>query len=388
MKSSRSLVAQSFAVALGGLFAAYAAEPAALVSNTNLVTGPAIQFDATTFNFGKVKQGEATKHSFIFTNIGKATLQILEVKPGCGCTTAGQWDKSVEPGATGAIPLQFNSAGFGGPVSKSAMVTCNDPVKSNLVLTISGNVWRPVDMTPSMAMFQVDPETQTNQVKVVKIVNNLEQPLAITNISMLGVAFHTELKETIPGKEFELHVTAVAPITNTTSTVITLKTTAPEALALSLTAYAMVQQPLIISPQQYSLSTEPLTNAVSQSVNIISRTGKPLRVTESKPGLPGVQVNIKETQPGRTFVVQAIFPVGFKLDPTQKTELQLETDNPKIPVVKVPVVAVQRVPTRSVTAAPPPTSAQAPGEPQSVSPTKRVVPVRNPVPAATKAVTQ
>src|SRR2546425_2503866 len=69
---------------------------------------PKIQFAEIAYDFGKVNSGVAVKHVFVFTNIGKATLQIIDVRPGCGCTTAGTWDKQVEPGKTGSIPLEFN----------------------------------------------------------------------------------------------------------------------------------------------------------------------------------------------------------------------------------------------------------------------------------------
>ena len=90
-------------------------------------SGPKIQFAGTVFDFGKVTSGEAVRHDFVFTNIGTDTLEIKEVRPGCGCTTAGNWDKRVEPGKTGAIPLQFNSAGFGGTVTKSADYGASNP---------------------------------------------------------------------------------------------------------------------------------------------------------------------------------------------------------------------------------------------------------------------
>ena len=69
--------------------------------------GPKIQFADIVYDFGKVNSGAPVKHTFVFTNIGTATLQILDVHPGCGCTTAGTWDKQVEPGKTGSIPLEF-----------------------------------------------------------------------------------------------------------------------------------------------------------------------------------------------------------------------------------------------------------------------------------------
>src|SRR5258706_404987 len=99
---------------------------------------PKIEFATQVFDFGKHSAGELMRHDFVFTNTGGALLEITAVRPGCGCTTAGAWDRRVQPGKTGVIPLQFNSANFNGKVTKSATVSCNDPGKSNLVLQITG----------------------------------------------------------------------------------------------------------------------------------------------------------------------------------------------------------------------------------------------------------
>jgi hypothetical protein len=73
---------------------------------------------------------------------------LLTARSGCGCTTAGSWDRQVEPGKTGVIPLQFNSTGFKGTVTKSATVACNDPGQSNAVLLLKSTVWNPFEVMP------------------------------------------------------------------------------------------------------------------------------------------------------------------------------------------------------------------------------------------------
>src|SRR2546428_7395455 len=57
---------------------------------------PKIQFAEMVYDFGKISSGEVVKHSFVFTNVGMATLEINDVRPGCGCTTAGTWAKQVQ----------------------------------------------------------------------------------------------------------------------------------------------------------------------------------------------------------------------------------------------------------------------------------------------------
>src|SRR5262249_19492002 len=112
--------------------------------------GPRIQFAETTFDFGKVTSGDVVKHEFVFTNVGTATLQIRDVLPGCDCTTAGTWDRRVEPGKTGVVPLEFNSFGFSGAVAKSATVSCNDSRQPTPLLEIKGIVWKAFDVTPEV----------------------------------------------------------------------------------------------------------------------------------------------------------------------------------------------------------------------------------------------
>ena len=79
------------------------------------------------------------KYTYVFTNAGGATLEVTNVQASCGCTTAGEWTRQVEPGMTGSIPIQFSSVNFSGAVGKSITVTCNDTNQPAVVLQIKGS---------------------------------------------------------------------------------------------------------------------------------------------------------------------------------------------------------------------------------------------------------
>src|SRR5579859_2168118 len=156
-----------FLFALLAALPALAAEPApsaTAAASTGPPVGaepapdPHIAFDQTSYDFGKVETGELVKHTFYFTNTGNQLLEVRDVRPSCGCTTAGAWDKQVEPGKSGIIPVQFNSIGYGGAVHKTVTVVCNDPANSNAVLNVTGTVWRPVDVLPAFASFNFGPD--------------------------------------------------------------------------------------------------------------------------------------------------------------------------------------------------------------------------------------
>jgi hypothetical protein len=302
-------------------------------------SGPRIEFATNVFNFGKVSSGEVVRHEFVFTNVGDATLEIKDVRPACGCTIAGTWDKQVEPGKTGTIPLQFNSANFGGAVTKSVTVTCNDPGKSTVLLKITGTVWKPIEVTPTMTVFNVSDESETNVTKVVRIVNNLDEPLKLSDLKCTNQVFRLELKTVRPDKEFELHITAVPPFTGTSiSAPVTLKTSSEKMPTIRVTAYVAVQQAVVVIPNTILLPAGPLAKAMSPAVKIRGNGTNSLVLSEASANIPEAEVRLEETQPGRLFNLAVSFPAGFQIQPDQKVEVTLKSNHPKFPLIKVPVV--------------------------------------------------
>lgn len=105
------------------------------------VTGPhgTIKLDTLEHEFGKVKPGEPLSFTFKFKNKGQAALQIVEVKPSCGCTK-GDFDKVVDPGKEGKITLSIaKTDSYNGPMVKTATVKTSDPEHESLVLTLRAN---------------------------------------------------------------------------------------------------------------------------------------------------------------------------------------------------------------------------------------------------------
>lgn len=104
------------------------------------VPGPAIQVDAEVYDFGTVNAGDLVNHTFIITNAGDQTLEISDVHTSCGCTTAGDYAHEIEPGRTGALPIQFNSVNKSGPVTKTIRITSNASNQPEVTVTIAGIV--------------------------------------------------------------------------------------------------------------------------------------------------------------------------------------------------------------------------------------------------------
>jgi hypothetical protein len=99
-----------------------------------------IRFEENEFNFGTIKDGEVVKHTFKFTNAGKAPLIVRDAKASCGCTVPLWTKEAIAPGGEGKIDVTFNSSGKGGQkVDKRVTVYANTNPTETLVF-IRGEV--------------------------------------------------------------------------------------------------------------------------------------------------------------------------------------------------------------------------------------------------------
>jgi hypothetical protein len=311
---------------------------------------PTIQFQELIHDFGKVKANEAQRYDFVFTNTGTATLEITDVRPGCGCTTAGQWDKKVEPGKIGKIPIQFNPGAAGGTIAKSISVTCNDPLQAAQTLQVKATIWKPVDVNPAYVYFMGVEGEVTNDTKVVKITSNLEESITVEEPQSNNPNFKTELKTLTPGKEFELKV--VYSPTSTSAppqSMITMKTSSTNLPIISVTTYAMPQPALVAMPQSIRLPSGPLSPNYRQPVTIRNNSATPVQLTDPAVNVEGVTVQTTETQPGKLFTLSVIFPTNFQARADKPMELTVKTSHPKYPLLRVPFIQAT-VPTPGIPA--------------------------------------
>lgn len=311
----------------------------------NSATAPHIQFQQTTYDFGNVKPTDMVKHEFIFTNTGQSKLEVSAVRPSCGCTTAGDWTHSVEPGKTGTIPIQFSPANFSGAVAKSVTVTCNDPAQATVYLQIKGTVWKPIDVNPRYAYFTVMEGSTTNETKVVRITNNTEENVEVSAPEWNDKAFKAELKTVRPGKEWEVQVTLVnASESSRAVTPINLKTSSTNMPLVTISAYAMVQPSLQVTPQRLVLPYGPMGAGSHYAVTVRNLASKELKLSEANVNAPGVSVNIEETQPGRLFKVDVSFPGGFELEAGKSLLLSVKSDSTSMPMIRVPITSASLSP--------------------------------------------
>ena len=318
-----------------------AAVPAPTPAGTPTVPAKAslakIQFATPVYDFGKVTAGDVVSYTYIFTNIGTETLTLSSVAPSCGCTTAGDWSRSVEPGKTGTIPIRFASANAAGPVGKTVTVNCNDPATPTVVLQIKGTLWQPIEVNPRYAMLNATTESPSTSVTV-RITNNTEQPLIVYPPESNNKAFTAEMTTNQPGKVFEVVVKTVPPLAAGSVTGnINLKTSATNMPTISITAFVNVQPVVTVNPPSITLPAGPVAQVLPSVVTIRNTGTNALVLSEPAINVKGVDVQLKEVEPGRHFTVTLTFPVGFEIAPGNQVELTLKSNQAQSPVLKVPV---------------------------------------------------
>jgi hypothetical protein len=111
--------------------------PSSLSSFAQEEAKPQMKIPVREYNKGVVQKGDKVKYDFVVKNVGDATLNILQVRPACGCTVA-EFDKEIAPGEEGKISAAVDTRSFSyGEQVKTISVKTDDAVEPNVSLRIS-----------------------------------------------------------------------------------------------------------------------------------------------------------------------------------------------------------------------------------------------------------
>jgi len=243
--------AVSAALAAMSAFAADTPAPTPAAAPSTNGIGPRIEFDNTVYDFGKAVAGAKIAHEFIFTNTGDAALEITSVIPGCHCTTAGDWTRHVAPGATGVIPLTFDSKGVNGPVVRAPRVLSNDRKHPETALQIKGTVWVPFQVNPSYSMIQFPYGSTEPRTNVVHIQSSIPEPVQLWQPVSSNPAITATLQTNEAGHTYELAIRAAAPThPGAVQGTITIQTTSAESPVLSVPVMLIPAPPPRPAPPQ------------------------------------------------------------------------------------------------------------------------------------------
>ena len=140
MNAKRLLAVCAWACVAGMVSAADTLAPKAVCPNPD-------------FDFGELENTETVEHDYVIRNEGQLSLEILNVRPSCGCTAASPSQKLIAPGQEGTVHATFGLQNRSGYQDKSITVTCNDPARPTFVLRLHGTAVQSVRAVPSSVFF-------------------------------------------------------------------------------------------------------------------------------------------------------------------------------------------------------------------------------------------
>ena len=154
--------------------------------------------------FNSKPQDASVVAKYRFTNNGKESIKIENVKTSCGCTTAALTKTDYAPGESGEIEAKFIFAGRTGRQEKAIMVTTSVAPKEPTILRLVVNIEEPVKIQPEVVFWRVgdQPDPKTIHIAVAD-----DSPAKIASVESDNPAVKVQLKEVKPGKEYEVQVT-------------------------------------------------------------------------------------------------------------------------------------------------------------------------------------
>jgi hypothetical protein len=344
---TRTIVCSFAAVLM--VVAAAAQQPApAAAQKAPEAPQPVINIVEKIKDFGTVAKGEKVHATFEVRNVGKAPLEITQVRPTCGCTVAN-FDRTILPGGTGKIAADVDTTGFSGPISKAVLVFSNDPATPQVNLVIKADVRAFIEVLPRpLVIFRNVLQGEPASEKLV-LASADGSNFKIESAEASGGTYqltYRELpeKERIPdrkGSQWELTVTVPANAPEgMLNQKIVVKTTAAKAPEVTINVTGAVRAVVQVIPPQVNFGTVAGDALVGQNFLIVNnRQGAELQLSEVKVDNSNFATEVIPLQAGQRYQVAVSLKAGVPKG-TQKATVKITTSDPLRKLIEVPVQAV------------------------------------------------
>lgn len=198
-------------------------------------SAPRIQVSDDYFYFGYMPRGAIVAHTYWISNVGTDTLEIVKVKPGCGCTTVPLKQDKVAPGDSVGLTMSFDTELMSGKVVKGIDIFTNDPsqeITSVKFFAVVNARYPHVGIEPATLRFAKFGSEDDRILKELKIVNNFEDKIEISMIEFPEKFFTIDQRtvEIEEGQEIVLTIEQVEVPTDKADilTSLTLEVEGPE----------------------------------------------------------------------------------------------------------------------------------------------------------------
>lgn len=312
---------------------------AACAAVSLVAQAPAIKFDRTHHDFGRITPDRKVAVKYRVSNTGNAYLNITQVRPSCGCTYTmlGKW--SLAPGEATEIEAMFDPKGLKGGVRKSIEVVSNDPKTPAVSLTLEAEVVQEIMPSVESVYFFQAPRSATTRSQV-RYASGNGEPVRIVDVKAPGAPFLTfayrnEGKDLVMEVALDGRKVPAGQMRGVEQA--TVRFTNPRMSQLPLNIQWDLKPAIQVSPQELVFQDAP-GKELRQKLTLKQAEGKTFRVTGSRPTLQGMRVE-GLNQKGAAQELTVVLPASLKAGRYSEV-LALTTDDPDQPELTIRVVAL------------------------------------------------
>lgn len=308
------------------------------MSAVGVFAQPKIELESETLRFGKVNVGTVLDLKYQIKNVGDEVLNLTKVSTSCGCTVAGEWPETLEPGESAVGPVRLDTIELGGDIDRTVSVWTNDPDRARLILHIVGNVWSPIEVKPNYLYFpRSNNRDQKHEVKI-QIKNKTETPMRFKNVRTDSQRFTAEMVETEPGRVFELRVMKAPPFKyGLNEAYVLAETSHPELPQFKMKAQGYVSYPVEVSPPAITVSAGTIKQPLKRLFTVRDNTKEGVKILEVSCSLPEVTVTPKGRTSTGSHRYEAVFPAGMEFKKGIERVVSIRTSHPDFGLLELPL---------------------------------------------------
>lgn len=299
-------------------------------SKENLDDTSLLVVDEPTFDFGTVPQGTIVEHTFLLRNTGKLPIEIRQIHPACGCTTAALGSTSLGSGATALLKVKFDTTGFEGYKVKGVKIYTNSTERPNTTVSLQGKVKLDVEIDPPRVYFGRVVRGSSKEKKVT-LLSEKDSAIKILDISPRSDQIQLDIEDVTigerTGKKIVVHLRDSIPVGIFRNRII-VKTSSPANPVRNIPVFARVEGDLILVPSEISLGLRegPLTKSITETVKLVNTAGTPVRVLSIQSDHPNIQAAFRPLHDKKTYEVQ--ITVKEKASGMLRAQVEIITDHP------------------------------------------------------------
>jgi hypothetical protein len=303
---------------------------------------PPLAIEQPVHDFGTLVKGDEVSHTFVLRNTGEEPVNVVFVKPSCGCTVA-EFDKVIPPGGEGEVTVALDTMMITGKTSSGLEVFAEGSETAMATLELRAEVVPKLLAHPGYARWiYVQHEEEGTIVNTVYSndgaefeILSVETP-APSLVASFRPAAPEERREKVTGSQWLVDATleSSAPVGAITGYLV-IHTTHPLQKVMEIPLSGFVRPTLFVDPQRGDFGNLKIRAPKRAVYRVRNFATEPIAVTGAATDVPGISAKVEPVEEGRRYnVVLELDPAAMAEGPFSG-ELRLKTDSEKVPTVTV-----------------------------------------------------